>query len=449
MKKIRIGSGAGTATDRLDPALDLIVNGNLDYIGFECLAERTIAFAQSRKRKDPGKGYNELLEYRFERMLRPSIENGVKIITNMGAANPKSAAEVVAQIAKDQGFSGIKIAYVEGDDVFSRIASYYDLKTMEYGQPLELLHNNLVSANAYIGAAGVVEALRGGATIVITGRVADPSLFIAPLVYEFGWDMADYNLMGKGTLIGHLLECAGQSCGGYFADPTYKDVPEPWRLGFPLAEVDENGNAVITKTATSGGCVSLQTIKEQTLYEILDPEKYFTPDCVADFSKVRVEQVGKDMVKVEGASGKPPTGLYKCSCGYCDGYIGEGEISYGGIGALERAKLAAEIIEKRLRLKNIHCQEFHKSFIGYNSLFGDTMTEASAGEQPGEVRLRVAGRTSTYQEASEVAYEVEGLWCNGPAGGGGVRHNIREVLSIASVLMPASDVTLSVSYLEV
>ena len=242
MKTIRIGSGAGYAGDRIEPAIDLIERGNLDYIIFECLAERTISLAQKAKMEDQKKGYNALFEYRFDRILDALKKHSVKVITNMGAANPYHAALKCQEMAQSKGLTNLKIAYVEGDDISSRLNDYQEYVTIETKKPLSAINGDVLSANGYIGCVGIVEALKNGADIVITGRVADPSLSLGPLVYEFGWSMDDYEKLGKGTWVGHLLECAGQVTGGYFADPGYKDVPELWNLGFPIIEVDENGD---------------------------------------------------------------------------------------------------------------------------------------------------------------------------------------------------------------
>ena len=298
MKKIRIGSGAGYAGDRLEPALEMIKKGSIDYIGFECLAERTIAIAQKAKLADPNKGYNGLLEYRMDKVLPLCHKHKVKIITNMGAANPQSAVDVVCKIAKEKGIKGLKVAAVYGDDVLDNLDKYKDITVWETGRPLSEL-DGIISANAYMGIEGIVEALKNDADIVITGRVSDPALFLAPLVYEFGWDLNNYDLLGKGTLIGHLLECGGQATGGYYSDPGKKDVDELWNLGFPIAEVSENGEFIITKTEGSGGIVSKDTLTEQLMYEIHDPTTYLTPDCIADFSNVKFTQKNKNIVEVQ------------------------------------------------------------------------------------------------------------------------------------------------------
>lgn len=451
MKTIRIGSGAGYSGDRIEPAIDIMQRGNLDYIIFECLAERTIALAQKQRLIDPSKGYNELLEYRMKAILPICIEKKVKIITNMGAANPLAAVKVTKDLAESLGIKNLKIAAVLGDDVFDNIDKYLEYEIMETGNKLKSIESQIVSANAYIGADGIAEALRNGADIVITGRVADPSLALGPLMYEFGWKKEDYRLLGKGTLAGHLLECASQVMGGYYADPGYKNVPDLWNIGFPIGEINEEGDVIITKLEESGGMVTVDTCKEQILYEIQDPENYYTPNVVADFSKVTVEQIEKDKVLIKSASGKEKTGFFKTSIGYKDCFIGEGEISYGGSGAYERTKLAGDIIKRRLEYLNVPIEELRIDYIGVNSLYKDflsnTITDGKNDFK--EVRLRVAARTLNKEEAEIIGNEVEALYTNGPAGGGGVRKYVSEVVSIASILIPENDTNIKVVYEEI
>ncbi len=446
MKSIKIGSGAGYSDDRLEPALDIIRDGDVDYIVFECLAERTIAIAQQRKMKDSKQGYDSLLEYRMAQVLPLCVENNVKIVTNMGAANPKAAAEMVKQIAEKQGLHHLKIAAVTGDDVFPKIERYQNETLLENGKQIKELGSSIVSANAYIGAASIVQALKAGADIVITGRAADPSLFLGPMMYEFGWSFENAELLGKGTIGGHLMECGAQITGGYFADPGYKEVPELWNVGFPIMEVTENGEYHITKLANAGGLVSLATVKEQLLYEIHDPANYLTPDVIADFSSVQVEEVAKDVVKVFGGSGKPKTGLLKTSIGYKDGYIAEAEISYGGAGSVERAKLAKTIIKKRLAAQGIEPIEMRYDFIGLNSLYANEVFDT---QEVSETRLRIAARTEDEAVANAIVREAMSLYTNGPAGGGGIRSNIKEIVSIGSILIPEPDTDINVSYWEV
>jgi hypothetical protein len=291
-----------------------------------------------------------------------------------------------------------------------------------------------LSANAYLGAEPMAQAQTAGADIVITGRASDPALFLAPMIHAFGWAMDDWNLLGQGTVAGHLLECAGQITGGYFADPGYKDVADLARLGFPIGEVGEDGSLVITKVAGSGGAVTARTCKEQLLYEVHDPAKYFQPDVVADFSQVKVEEIGPDRVRISGGRGAKRTDTLKVSVGYVDSYIGEGQISYAGPGALSRGRLALEIVRERLQLTNVAASELRFELVGVDSLHGPEIS-ARAGE-PYEVRVRVAGRTENLREAVRIGNEVETLYTNGPAAGGGAWKSARDVVAVASVLLP-------------
>ena len=443
MKTIRIGCGAGFSGDRIEPAVELATHGALDYLIFECLAERTIALAQQAKARNPHAGYDPMLADRIESVLPACRERDTTIITNMGAAHPAAAAQVVREVAARLGLRGLTIAAVTGDDVLDLVRSG-DYAIAETGDRVEALRDRLVSANAYIGAEPIVEALAGGADIVITGRAADPSLFVAAQAYEFGWSMDDWLQVGRGTLVGHLLECAGQVTGGYFADPGYKDVDDLSRLGFPIAEVSEHGAVVITKVPGSGGRVTPATCKEQLRYEIHDPAAYVTPDTVADFSRVRITEVGHDRVAVDGATGRPRPASLKVSLGYRDGYIGEGQISYAGSGAVERARLAALVVTERLRQTGILADEVRCDLIGVDALHGAAMSGRSC--QPYDVRLRVAARTRAIEHARRIGREVEALYTNGPAGGGGATKSTREVLSVASTFVPRELVPCSVRY---
>ncbi len=446
MKKIRIGSGAGYAGDRLEPALKLMEDGNLDYIGFECLAERTIAIAQKQKQNDPSKGYNDLLEYRMEKVLPLAHEKGIKVLTNMGAANPVGGMKAIKKIAEKQGLKGMKIAAVLGDDIYKSIEDYYDYPVLETGEKLETLSDRILSANAYLGVKPLIEALDAGADVIITGRTTDPSLFMAPLFYEFGWSLDDVEKLGKGTLVGHLLECAGQITGGYFADPGKHDIPDLWNLGFPFADVDENGNGIISKVDGTGGIVSTATCTEQILYEIYDPSEYITPDCIADFSNVVFEAVGKDKVSFKNATGRKPTDTYKVNVGYTNGFFGEGEISYSGTNCVGRAKLAIDIVKKRMEILDLDLEDIRYDLIGINSVSPGADVDSDSAN---EVRLRVAGRTNRADDAKKIGNEVETLYTNGPAGGGGASKQVIDIISVASILIPKTDIKTEVIIEEI
>jgi hypothetical protein len=440
---IRIGSGAGYSGDRIEPALELAERGALDYLVFECLAERTIALAQQARRVDPSGGYDPLLGDRMRMVLPACAARGVRVITNMGAANPAAAARAAAQIARDLGLSGLRIAAVTGDDVTDAVRAA-DLPLIETSGRVSDVAERMISANAYLGAGPIVEALAGGADVVITGRVGDPAMFVAPLIHEFGWAMDDWVRLGRGNVVGHLLECAGQITGGYFADPGYKDVADLARLGFPLAEVDASGDAVITKVAGSGGEVSIRTCKEQLLYELHDPTAYLQPDVVADFSGVRFAEDGRDRVAVSGGGGRarPPT--LKVSIGYHDSFIGEGQMSYAGSGAVARGRLALRIVEERLKLTGVQTSEIRFDVIGADATHHGPLV--GQGAEPGEVRIRVTGRCASMREAVRIGNEVETLYTNGPAGGGGAWKSAREVVGVVSTLVPREWVQPQVSY---
>jgi len=430
---VRIGCGAGYAGDRIEPAVELAEHGRLDYLVFECLAERTIALAQQAKAADPAAGFDPLLVDRMNAVLPICRRNGVRIVTNMGAASPEAAAAAVRRCAHELGLIGLRVAAVTGDDVLATVKNGV-FTVAETGQAIADTAGTVVSANAYIGAEPIVEALARGADVVITGRTADPSLFVGPLMHAFDWRANDWPMLGRGTLAGHLLECAGQVTGGYFADPGKKDVPGLARLGFPLAEVSRDGAAVITKVSGSGGAVTVRTCKEQLLYEVHDPSKYVTPDVVADFSQVCLQQDGSDRVRVSGATGMARPELLKVALGVRDGFIGEGQISYAGEGAEARARLAAGIVIERLNLRDLDIADLRVDVIGIDALHGSDHERARP--RPYEVRLRISGRTSTLRHALGIGGEVEALYTNGPAGGGGAVKSAREVLAVLSTFVP-------------
>lgn len=434
MRTIRIGAGAGFSGDRIEPAVELVEQGELDYLVFECLAERTIALAQRAKQADPGSGYDPLLEARMRAVLSGCRRQGVRIVSNMGAANPPAAARRVVQIARELGLAGLKVAALTGDDVLDLTVSEDPHLLTGVGRISDIGRDRIQSANAYLGADGIVEALDRGADVVIAGRVADPSLFLGPLMHSFGWRRDDWNRLGQGALVGHLLECAGQLSGGYFADPVVKPVPNLARLGFPFADVSADGSAVVGKVAGSGGRIDLRTVTEQLLYEIADPAAYLTPDVTADFSAVRLEQLGPDRVGLSGARGRAAPDRLKVSVGYLDGYMGEGQISYVGVQAAERGRLALEIVRGRLALTGAAVEELRGELIGIDAVFRGKDADAPSASR--EVRARVVGRCTTLLAAQAIGAEVEALYTNGPAGGGGVTRSASAVVAIASTLLP-------------
>jgi hypothetical protein len=434
---LRIGCGAGFSGDRLEPSVVLLEEAELDYLVLECLAERTIALAQKRKANDPKQGYDPLLEKRMRLYMPLLKKNKTRLITNMGAANPIAAADKIIEIAKELDIK-IKVAAITGDDVFDKIGK--DDIALETGEPLNKA-GELISANAYLGADALLPALQSDADIIITGRVADPSLFVAPMVHEFKWSLNDYHLLGQATVIGHLMECAGQITGGYFADPVKKKVENMAELGHPFADIDPCGDATIAKVEGTGGIINLATAKEQLLYEVTNPYEYYTPDVIADFTKVQLKEGAKDQVFVTGGTGKAKPPTLKASVGYKGGFIGEGQISYAGSGALNRAKLAGEIIHDRLQKE---FSDIRVDYIGYNS----THRTAFNNSEPYETRLRVTAKANDVEAASRIGEEVEALYTNGPAGGGGVRKYADEIVGILSVLIDRDKIHSSVTFRE-
>jgi hypothetical protein len=422
--------------------VELAAQGRLQYLVFECLAERTIALAQKARLLDAEAGYDPLLEERMEAVLPLCTENRVRIISNMGAANPVSAARKTREIAQRLGMRGVRIAAVTGDDVLPAILQGDPAISGDCalaGIPSE----RLVSANAYLGADALLPALELGADVILTGRVADPSMFVAPLLHEFGWPPDDWNLLGQATVVGHLLECAGQLTGGYFADPPHSFVADLARLGFPLAEVSADGSAFLSKVEGSGGMMTRATCIEQLLYEVQNPAAYLTPDVVADFSGVQLEVAGPDRMRVSGGRGKPRPNTLKVSVGCHEGFVGEGQISYAGAGALARAELARDILAERLSA--CHLTELRFDFIGVNSILGSL---SHADCQPQEVRLRAIGRAPSEKLAGRIPREVEALYTNGPAGGGGVSRSVRETIGIVSAFIPRTKVEPAIHFEE-
>ena len=432
-KLLRIGAGAAFSDDRIAPAVELAERGELDYLVFECLAERTVARENLTRTKQPDKGYTPRLLDRMAAVLPACLEHDVRIVSNMGAANPVAAARLIRRHAKEERLGDVTCTVVTGDDVSELLRKHPQLPLMETGKPLESLLPAMTSGNAYLGADVVCRALDTGARVVITGRVADPSLFLAPAMHYFKWGYDDWGRMAAGTALGHLLECGAQVSGGCFADPGKKEVHDIERLGFPFADVSADGSVWISKLAQAGGRVDLATCKEQLLYEIHDPAAYITPDCVLDITGVELRQAGPDRVSVHGPRARPRTPSYKVTVGYDDGYIGEGQISYAGINAVAKAKLAAKIVQARLAERGFVYREVRVDLIGMSSLHGlaDTRTE------PYEVRLRIAMRTNDRKAAEAVGFETRALHVNGPGGGGGGSDPIvREVLAVQSVLIP-------------
>ncbi len=446
--RMLIGAGAGYSGDRLDAPLsvvrDLRTSGERAAIIFETLGERTLAAAQLRRRENPSAGYEPKLAALLKPIVKDCLESNIAIIGNFGAANPPAAGQVIAGLVAQAG-TRARIGVVTGDDMLG--AEGLDvLRACCEDLPDE---KSLVSANAYLGAAPIVEALGEGAQIVVTGRVADPSLTLAPLIHAFGWSFDDWVKLGKATMAGHLLECGAQVTGGYFADPGFKDVPAPENIGYPIAEIDDQGQFIIGKAA-GGGLVDRRTVTEQLLYEVHDPAAYLTPDVVADISNASVVELGNDRVRVDGVMGHVRPELLKVTICYDGGWLGEGEISYYGPNALARARLANEIVRKRSPSDlRIRCD-----VIGVLSVLADDAGRAwgsldNLAERGSEdLRLRVAFAGADKATVERGLAEVEALYCAGPAAGGGIRVALRPRIAATSCLVPRDAVMPKVQVVE-
>ncbi len=433
---IRLGCGAGFSSDRLGPAIDLAQRGALDYLVFECIGERTMAFGHRDRMLDPNRGYNPQLRARMRGVLAHCHANGTKIVTNMGVANPRAAALLVIEIARELGLHGMKVACVEGDDVSHLIGP--DTAFMDHPGTVADVGLRMVGANVYLGVEALLPALESGADVVIAGRIADPSLFLSPLVHRFGWKLDDWTALGRGTLAGHLMECGMQITGGYFADPGFKDVPRLADCGFPIAEVAADGSFIIGKLDGTGGCVTPATVKEQLLYEVHDPRSYLTPDVAADFSGVSVTEVGRDRVRLAGADGHKRPDQLKVTVGFDGGFLGEGGVSYAGPNAKARALLAADVVRERLTRINRLGGDLRVDLIGLNALH-------QTAEQPvgdaNDVRVHVALRSTDRDDIDTMLWEVESLLCCGPAGGGGYRGQVVPCVVTHSCLIDRSAVS--------
>ena len=450
MRTIRIGAGSAWAGDRIEPAGDLAARGDLDYLCFETMAEVTMSNAQMRRRREPDfPGYDPYLGERLAAVLPACLARGTRIVSNQGWINPEGAAALAVEHLRRLGATGVRVAAVGGSLITERVMALAET-VLETGAPVSGLADAMVSAEVYLGVAGILDALAGGAQIVLTGRVADPSLFAAPLIHEFGWDLADWNRLGQAHGIGHLLECGMHVTGGYFADPGFKDVPDPWNLGYPIAEVDGDGVAVLSKLDGTGGAIDLRTVKEQMLYEVFDPANYLTPDVVVDFSTVELTQLGPDRVRVAGISGKPRPETLKASIGCAEGFIGEDIFFFAGAGALDRAKLGRRILEERYRMAGLDAEELRIDFLGIDALHGAATPPRAPA--PYEVALRVAARTRTRAEALKVGREVDSMAVGG-VGMTGKRmpfgERVREVIGIHSSLVARDAVAPTLSWFEV
>lgn len=443
-KTVRIGCGSGFAMDRLEPALDLAASGKVDYLAFDALAERTLAMAHLRRLDNPATGYDTRLEDTVDR-LAPYVADGLKITGSFGAANVKAAADIVIERLRKAGHRGLTVAAITGDDVLNEVL---DLNPMipELGQTLSELGGRVTSANAYLGSREIVEALGQGANWTLGGRISDPSLYVGPICHELGWSLDDWDRVAQATLVGHLLECSTHVTGGFFADPPYRQVDRLHDLPYPIAEVSD-GSAIITKLDGTGGLVDRRTVAAQVSYEVHDPAAYTNPDISADFTQVTAEDIAANRVLVRGAKGNPRPNQLKVLVGIDVGWKVVGEISYAAVGCLSRARLAQEIIRTKIEALGGDIWESRQDMHGINTLVGEGFRPADAPE-PVEVRVRVAARCRTREAAERLSLEVERLYLEGPAGGGGVVRSVTPALGVFPTYIDAGLVNTSITYLE-
>jgi len=437
-KKVYIGCGAGFAGDRFDASIPIVkqlVNVNAPkYLIFEVLAERTLALAQQLRNKNSEEGYSPFLDSYINPILADCLENNIKIVSNIGAANPIGAAKKILEIAEKQKIRKPKIGVVIGDDLMAYMSNSEILEspTME---GLDFSNNEITAANVYLGAQPIADALEKGADIVIVGRSVDSALVLGPLIYEYKWNSDELNLMASGTICGHLLECGAQVTGAYFADPGYKDVPDLANVGFPIAEVNADGSFVITKPDGTGGLVNKATVTEQLLYETHDPSSYLVPDVTADMSYLSLEDDGINRILVKGANGKEPPKQLKATICCDNGFMGEAEISYAGLNALARARLAGEVINQRIQKIGLQGQ-MRIELIGAGSVHY-SFDETSSYDLPndGDYRVRTSAIYPHIEQAQQMVDEVISLYCCGPSAGGGGRAYVTPQTSTASILV--------------
>ncbi|PJA99456.1 MAG: DUF1446 domain-containing protein [Ignavibacteriales bacterium CG_4_9_14_3_um_filter_30_11] len=440
-EKIRIASGQGFWGDLVDAPYNQVSKGNIDYLVMDYLAEVTMSILQKQKNKNPKFGYARDIPALMKRILPICKEKNIKVITNGGGVNPIDCAEAILESAKECGLKNLKIGVVVGDDINDRIDEIikagYELNNMETGESVKTIKDKLLSANVYFGAFPIVEALKKGVDIVITGRTTDTGLTLAPMIYEFNWKQDDYNLLSAGTVAGHILECGAQSTGGNFLGD-WELIDNMAEIGFPIAEAFPNGEVIITKHDDTGGKVSFETVAEQLVYEIGDPKSYITPDCIADFSTIKLEDLGNNKVKVFDVKGVKETPTYKVSCSYSDGYSAVGTLAYSWPQALTKAKAADKILRKRLENLNLKFDEINSEYIGYNATQGPLSTKIDE-ENINEIMLRFAVRSKDFDSVERFGKEIAPLILTGPpsvTGFAGGRPKPSEVVAYWPALIP-------------
>ncbi len=439
MKSVRIAGGLGFYGDSWRPIKASIERGNVQYVASDHLAELTLAILQKDRQRDPNLGYTRDLVPMLSELLPIAIPRGVKFVLNAGGLNPMAAREMLLGALKKFGLK-LKVGVVLGDSVQERLdelqAAGVSLAHMDTGEDISTVRDRLVFASAYLGARPLVEALDAGADIVLTGRVADAALFLAPMVHELGWRWDEWDKLAQGIVVGHLLECSGQAVGGNFGGD-WRSMPDLAHIGYPIAEVWEDGDAVISKAPGTGGRVNFDTLREQLLYEVHDPRHYMTPDVVVDMTTLRMEEFGPDQVRVTGATGRPAPDTLKIVAGYEDGVMGQAMIGYAWPDALAKARAAAQIIQQQMVEIGLKSEETVIEYLGYNSIHGPLADPAHIDDL-NEVYLRIAVRCADKKEAAKLGRLFPPLALSGPPfiGGAGGMMEPRGLLGIWLTLAP-------------
>lgn len=444
---IRIANGQGFWGDSLEAPVEQVRRGPLDYLTLDYLAEVTMSILQKQRARDPKAGYARDFVDLIARVLPDLKERRVRVIANAGGVNPRACCEAVLETAKRQGIY-VRVAMVAGDDIMDRLDDFLargvELNNMETGEPLSAIRDQVRSANAYLGAFPVAEALDRGAEIVVTGRVADPCLALAPMIHEFGWGSEDWDKLSAGIIAGHAIECGAQSTGGN-CQVDWETIPDFADIGYPIVEVEPDGSFVITKHAGTGGRVNLDTIKEQLLYELGDPREYITPDCLADFTSIHLAQAGPDRVRFSGIKGRSATSSYKVSISYSAGYKSIGSLVYAWPDAYKKARAADQILRQRLDRLGLRFDEIRSEFLGANACHGIAAAEPSPAIEPllSEVVLRFGVRGENRAAIERFTREIAPLALNGPpvvSGLGSGRPQVEEIIAYWPALLAKSEV---------
>ena len=452
-QKIRVAAGQGFWGDLPEAPVRQVEDGPIDYLMLDYLAEVTMSIMQKQKSRDASAGYAKDFVPLMRRILPTCLERNIRITANAGGVNVPGCANAVVEVARDLGFSGrFSIATVIGDDIMSRLDDFIgrgiELRNMDTAKPLSLVRDQIQSANVYLGAWPMVEALNKGANVVITGRATDTGLTLAPLIHEFGWSNDDWNRLASGTIAGHIIECGAQASGGN-CQYEWQSIPDLANVGFPIAEASPDGTFVVTKHEGSGGRVNIQSVKEQLVYEMGDPHEYITPDCVADFTTIRLEDDGPNRVRVHSIKGKPATEYLKVSISYTAGYKAVGTLVYSWPDALAKAELADRVLRERLDRLGLKFDTILTEFVGVNAVHGPLAGEPSSHQA--EVQLRVGVRGSDRSAVERFTKEIAPLILTGPpavTGFAGGRPKVEEIVAYWPALIPKKEISPVVEVLQ-